>query len=321
MHGAAVTFARMVRESGKTYDLIIATDLMDVAVFRALLGAGQPPVVTYFHENQICYPISPDDTDLSAGRDLHYGFINYTTALASDRIFFNSDYHREAFLGALPGFLDRYPDHQNRETIDQIAAKAATLPLGLDLAAFDQFRPHEPMPAERPPLLLWNHRWEYDKDPEAFFELLYGLEDRSIEFEVVLLGERGRSEPAVLVEARQRLGERIVHNGPVTDFGEYASWLWRADILPVTSNQDFFGGSVVEALYCGCHPILPRRLAYPEHLDDPAAFYDSPGESLDKLARLIRSGEWREPYRGRETVRCYDWLNCCQAYDTAFLPA
>jgi len=52
----------------------------------------------------------------------------------------------------------------------------------------------------------------------------------------------------------------------VEDFAEYAKWLWRADILPVTSRQEFFGASVVQALYCNCCALLPDRLAYPEHL-------------------------------------------------------
>lgn len=322
MHGAALSFVRMLHEAGKAFDLILANDLMDVAVFRGLLGPElRVPVVTYFHENQISYPLSPNDTDLRRGRDLHYGFINYTTALASNRVLFNSDYHRESFLASLPAFLDRYPDQQNRETIDQIVAKAATLPLGVNLKAFDDHLSTNDLDPDRTPLLLWNHRREYDKCPEAFFELLFGLLDRSVEFEVVLLGERGAGEPAIFEEARHRLGSRILHDGAVEDFSTYARWLGRADILPVTSIQDFFGGSVVEAVYCGCHPVLPRRLAYPEHLEDPEVFYETPEEALDRLERLIRSGNWKQPYAGREAVRRYDWSNCCQAYDTALQPA
>ena len=37
---------------------------------------------------------------------------------------------------------------------------------------------------------------------------------------------------------------------------EYAKWLWKADIIPVTSNQEFFGASVMEAIYCNTWPIL-----------------------------------------------------------------
>ena len=60
--------------------------------------------------------------------------------------------------------------------------------------------------------------------------------------------------------------------GFVDSFEEYARLLHLADILPVTSQQDFFGGSVVEAIYCNCHPILPNRLAYTDHI--PSALHD-----------------------------------------------
>ena len=59
-----------------------------------------------------------------------------------------------------------------------------------------------------------------------------------------------------------------------------------ADILPVTSNQEFFGASVMEAIYCGTKPILPNSLAYPElippehHLD---VLYKNENELYEKV--------------------------------------
>jgi glycosyltransferase involved in cell wall biosynthesis len=319
MHGAAVTLAGRVLEADVPYDLIVAEDLMDVAVFTALLrqaGVGTP-VAMYFHENQISYPVSPRDTDVAQKRDLHYGFINYTSALASDTVFFNSVYHRNSFLGALPGFLDRYPDHGNKGTVGQIAAKANVLPLGLDLKELNRFQPaNDSTPGV--PLILWNHRWEYDKCPGIFLQLLLALQERGLAFEVALLGQRGGEEPPLLEEARSRLGTAIVQDGPVDDFATYAAWLWRADILPVTGIQDFFGGSVVEAIYAGCHPVLPRRLAYPEHVTDPGAFYATDEEAIDKVAALIESGAWRQAPAYATNVARYDWSAMIRSYDKAF---
>lgn len=36
-----------------------------------------------------------------------------------------------------------------------------------------------------------------------------------------------------------------------------ARWLWQSDVLLVTSQQEYFGVSVVEAMHCGCYPLLP----------------------------------------------------------------
>lgn len=318
MHGAAISFARQLTSSGNPYDLILANDMMDVAVFSALIRAAgiNTPVVAYFHENQIAYPLSPRDSDTSAGRDLHYGFINYTSALASKRVYFNSHYHRETFLDDLSGFLERFPDNAHPETVHEIAAKAQVLPLGMDLRALDALQP-EVRPVKQRPLLLWNHRWEHDKNPDEFLRLLLGLADHGIPFELALLGERGE-EPELLEVVRQRLGAAILQDGPVEGFSDYAQWLWRADILPVTSLHDFFGGSVVEAVYCGCHPLLPRRLAYPGHFPGEAVFYDSPADALDQLVRLIESRLWRDPCRLGPPLKRYDWQVLAPRYDEAF---
>ena len=68
MHGAAVTLASQVIESGNCYDLVIANDMMDVAVFKSLINSAglDVPITCYFHENQLSYPVSPRDTDISS---------------------------------------------------------------------------------------------------------------------------------------------------------------------------------------------------------------------------------------------------------------
>jgi glycosyltransferase involved in cell wall biosynthesis len=102
--------------------------------------------------------------------------------------------------------------------------------------------------------------------------------------------------PPIFEKAKSRLGHRIIHWGYADDFEEYARLLWKADILPVTSNQDFFGGSVVEAMYCGCFPMLPNRLAYSEHLleeQKQQCLYNE-GQFLNQLKLAIQNWEGRK---------------------------
>jgi glycosyltransferase involved in cell wall biosynthesis len=318
MHGGAVSLASRFLASPETPDLILATDMLDLATFLALTrqkSAGCRCAI-YFHENQLTYPWSPTDPDPHKQRDLHYAFINYTSALAADAVLFNSAYHRESFLSALPGFLKRFPDEVEPGTIARIAEKSCVLPLGVDLRALDRHRPAASTRNEAP-LILWNHRWEFDKCPEEFFQTLYLLAEQGLDFRLAVLGESFGRAPSVFGEARQRLSERVVQWGYLESFAQYAEWLWRADLLPVTSHQEFFGASVVQALYCGCTALLPDRLAYPEHVpaqSSSAVIYRQEESFAERLASLLR--QWpagREPLR--DFVSLYDWSALAPRYD------
>lgn len=320
MHGGAVTLAARFLESGNDPDLILGTDMLDLTTFLALTRSRSSRCrsALYFHENQLTYPWSPADPDPAAKRDLHYPFINYVSALAADAVLFNSSYHLNSFLGALPGFLTGFPDHADPLSVQRIAKKSRVLPLGLDLKQLDRHRPG-PAQGPVPPVLLWNHRWEFDKAPEVFFEALCQLADEGVEFRVAVLGESFGRAPAVFQKARERLGARVLQWGYVQEFADYASWLWRADILPVTSRQEFFGASVVQALYCGCIPLLPDRLAYPEHVPAHAregVLYREDDSLVDRLRGVIADrgrGESLHKSAGR-----YDWGELAPVYDRFF---
>lgn len=322
MHGGAVTLARQFLASGCEPDLLLASDMLDLTTFLALTRkkTARLPTALYCHENQLTYPWSPTDADPGQRRDAHYAFINFSSALAADAVLFNSRYHLESFNQQLPAFLKSFPDQNELESLPLLAAKSAVLPLGLDLQRLDLHRPEQPIAAGKPPLILWNHRWEYDKGPEEFFAALYLLQEEGLDFEVAILGESYRKAPPVFAEAQRRLGERIVQFGYAKDFADYARWLWRADILPVTSTHDFFGASVVQAIYCHCTPLLPRRLAYPEHLPESLQgrfLYDGFDDLLGRLRELLRNPS-RETGELPAHVARYDWGELAGRYDEIF---
>jgi glycosyltransferase involved in cell wall biosynthesis len=323
MHGGAITLANQFLAIDFEPDLIVATDMLDLTTFQALTRSktADIPVVAYFHENQLTYPWSPNDQDVTLKRDNHYSFINYTSALAADQLLFNSSYHRTAFIEALPAFLRQFPDGVDLEGVEQIEQKSQVLHLGLDLARFDPFKQRRS--DEKPPLILWNHRWEYDKNPEDFFRALEVISAEGHDFELAVLGESYKKLPPAFDRAKQSLDKHIVHWGFVDSFEAYATWLWEADILPVTSNQDFFGVSVVEAMYCDVAPILPNRLAFPEHLPSDAAerkhvYYTTFEELVQQIKGAVAHiSEIRRNQVSRHVKR-YDWQNMASAYDAIF---
>jgi glycosyltransferase involved in cell wall biosynthesis len=287
--------------------------MLDLPIYKSLLNERFHGISfgVYFHENQIVYPWSPNDEDVSLRRDRHYGFINYVSALVADKVFFNSEYHKQSFLVALAPFLSDFPDYPNLETVKVITAKSSVLHLGLDLQKLSTFKKQKNGNA---PIILWNHRWEYDKGPELFFNTLFKLKEEGISYKLIVTGKSYNNYPSIFDEARNRLKEEIIHWGYAESIDHYYELLNMATVLPVTSIQDFFGISVVESMYMGAIPILPNRLAYPEHITQEAFFYKNDEELHGKLSAVL-TGNFRSENIDLEKVFAYDWRNLIKTYD------
>jgi glycosyltransferase involved in cell wall biosynthesis len=237
------------------------------------------------------YPVSDQDLDRLKNYDNHYAFINYTSALVADWVVFNSRYHQRSFFERLHPFLGRFPDHQLGNSIGELQKKSSVIYPGFDA---QQIKQNELVTENSIPVILWNHRWEYDKDPETFFNALFSLAEEGLKFNLVVLGQSFRQIPPIFNEARGKLSAHILHWGYVKDRMEYDHWLWKSDIAISTSNQDFFGISVVESIFANCYPLLPDRLAFPEHIPDhlkPGHLYTSYDDLLSKLRAVLTS--WR----------------------------
>ncbi len=315
MHGAAASFAERLRHESPP-DVMLASEMLDLATFKGLMPdtwSGVPSVL-YFHENQLSYPWSENDTDSSTGRDLHYAWIHVTGCLAATEVWFNSAFHRDSFFARLEPWLSTLPSPSPVPFVGHIREKSHLMPLGLnpDLAG--------PLPTRAldTPVILWNHRWEYDKDPDAFFSALRTLSQVGIPFELVVLGRKYRRSPKVFAQAKTQLERHILHWGYADSRQVYLDWLQRSTILPVTSQHDFFGLSVLEAIASGAFPLLPDRLVYPEHVSDfPSCLYDPAATSLADQLRALLSDELPDISGLREQVLSLTWDHVAPHYDEA----
>jgi glycosyltransferase involved in cell wall biosynthesis len=200
---------------------------------------------------------------------------------------FNSQTHLAAFLTSLPELIRIMPDFRPKWVTRVIEEKSSVAYPGCHFSGAPSDRPGN---TGRPPLIIWNHRWEHDKNPEAFFLALEEMIRRAIAFRVALLGEEFAQMPEVFKQAAKILGERLVQYGRVPSRQDYYGWLDRGDIVVSTAVQENFGIAVVEAMWHGCLPLLPNRLSYPEIL--PPSFhddflYEDQHGLEDKLARLL----------------------------------
>lgn len=339
MHGGAITLARkFVQEwifSGTESDLnisepfispkvIIATDMLDLTTFLALTRRSIEPcrTILYMHENQLTYPL-PDDGETGpmrrqkGERDLHYAFINLASMVAADLILFNSKFHMTEWFDQAEPFLKHFPEYNELDLIPLLKAKCEVLPLGIDL-----FRLNQQISVQRPgnpPLIIWNHRWEYDKNPAQFFEVLIKIAAEGVAFRLAVCGENFSNQPAEFAEAHNILSKHIIHWG-YADPAHYRQLLWQADIIVSTAFHEFFGISVLEAIYCRTFPILPNRLSYPElilpelhHL----CFYENNLDLTNKLSALLNDPSplpqlW--PILSNHVAK-YDWSSMAPIYD------
>lgn len=318
MYGGAVTLAKMFLASDFQPDIILASDMLDLNTFLSLVRkklSHHVRIKVYFHENQLTYPWQEESEDKKQKRDIHYGFTNYTSALAADHLLFNSHYNMHSFYQALTDILKKMPDYKLTDTVSILKQKSDVLPIGMDYQAFSKVLPS--VYNSSVPLILWNHRWEFDKNPEEFFNALLQLKQEGYAFHLALLGESYKQTPKIFSHAMESLKDHIVVKGFV-DKPTYCSWLQAADILPVTSYHDFFGISVMEAVYCGCYPLLPKRLTYPDlyQIDKhPELFYDDYESLLKKLRTTLLNIDAIRKRSYRHLATSYDWKHLVSTYD------
>lgn len=265
VRGSALTLAESLKGlDGWRPDVVLISDMTDLPQFRffARPHIGDPPTVLYFHESQLTYP-PPAESE----PDLSYAVTNWLSAIAADRVLFNSEYHHEVFFEQLPRLLRNFPDLTHDHLIGEVAARSEVLPVGVDLSWIGRRE------ARRgPPRILWNHRWDQDKDPDAFIAAIEALVDDGAHFELALLGARPPNPPPALIRLRQIAADRIVYDGEAP-LDQYRSLVASSDVVVSTARQEFFGVSVVEAIATGCRPVLPHRLSYPSII--PAEHHDT----------------------------------------------
>jgi len=325
MRHGAITFARQLDDRiarGDRWDVVFCSDMLNLAEFAGLVDRRirDLPRVAYFHENQLTYPVR-----FESERDYQYVMTNLTTALAADRVWFNSAFHRDEFLSlsALEKFLRRMPDNHPLEAIGEIHAKSAIHPPGIYPFAPDRRR------RQGPARILWAGRWEHDKNPEDFFAAMKVLKEDGVDFRLSVIGEQFRDIPEVFPWAKGYFAAHIDRWGYQQGIEDYRAALMEADIVVSTANHEFFGISIVEAIAAGAYPVLPKRLAYPEIITNIEGaceddfFYDGTVEGLaGKLAalleKLVHGGQW-EPhtYCRAKAMTPYHWRHRADAMDAA----
>lgn len=327
LRGAALTLAEAIEAevaSGGRPDLVLVSDMVNVAALLGLArrSLGDVPVVLYLHENQLVYPAPPRRGSRANRRSTsdpeEAALVNWVSMAAADAVVVNSEHHRAVLREALPRLLARAPDHPHAERCEPLLDALSVLPVGVEVADLVAAARTTGTTTDGPPLVVWNQRWEHDKDPEAFFAALVPLADEGVAFSLALAGENVRVDPQEFDAARRRLDTRVVHVGhlPVP---EYRRLLLRGDVVVSTARHEYFGVALVEAIAAGAVPLLPRRLSYPEVVPEAyhgAVLYDD-DELRDRLRGVLvdLAGARARTAGLREAMARFDWSVVAPRYD------
>ena len=332
MHGGAATLARRFLADHQPPDVILATDMLDLTTFLALTRAvtADVPAILYMHENQLTYPLpaEPDAGPMrrqGGERDQHYAFVNFSSMLAADRVAFNSAFHRDAWFEALPRFLRHFPEHNELGSVDEVRSRSCVLPVGIETD--DLEADTEAPDSSAPPLIIWNQRWEYDKNPALLLRALREVADRGVGFRLAVCGQAFAKSPPGFDGIEEMFGDRLVHLG-FADNEHYRLLLRQASLTVSTADHEFFGVAVLEAMAAGAFAILPERLSYPELISGPEVGAKARERCLYRSYEgLVETVIWaledsqaaaRIGKQLARNARRFDWRRVAPAYDTPF---
>ncbi len=313
---SAFPLSRLLLSNPRTWDLVLTCSLVDVALLRGLCSAGPiPPIFLYFHENQWTYPASDGSVPGSGDPDFHLAFTNLTSLLTADAAAFNSRYHLDAFMEASEAFLGRMPDCAPLDSFYGARDRARVLYPGIT-------GPPSDTSAGSIPLILWNHRWEHDKNPDLFLQGLRRCRQEGLPFRLALLGERYRRIPPAMAAIRREFASEIVANGHLPR-REYQQILKEASLTVSTAYQENFGLAAAESVLAGAYPLFPSRLSYPELLPGThhaQTLYREDADFPPRLAGLVRDFLQGNPPDSEPLQRHferYTWEKMIESWDTA----
>ncbi|XP_054909020.1 glycosyltransferase-like domain-containing protein 1 isoform X1 [Poeciliopsis prolifica] len=298
-----------------SYRVLFSSSVLNLCELVALRpDLARLKKVLYFHENQLVYPVRKDQE-----RDFQYGYNQVLSCLVSDTVVFNSRFNMESFLSSIGSFMKKIPDHRPKDLDRLIRPKCVVLNYPVQFPDVSSLLPEHklrrlcrsaetnqqqtsrceedpssdprtvmiPVDQVKPLHIVWPHRWEHDKNPELFFNTLIKLKEKQLNFQLSVLGETFTDVPEIFSSSQQLLQSNILNWGFLPSKDQYLKVLCDADVVVSTSKHEFFGVAMLEAVHCGCFPLCPKTLVYPEIFPDQY-LYSTPEQLCKRLQELCR---------------------------------
>ncbi|XP_044834218.1 glycosyltransferase-like domain-containing protein 1 isoform X3 [Mauremys mutica] len=298
---AALYFMQTV-PANANYRILFASSVLNLTELIALRpDLGKLKKVLYFHENQLAYPVQKYQE-----RDFQYGYNQILSCLVADIVVFNSAFNMESFLTSIGKFLKLIPDHRPKDLEKIIRPKCQVLHFPIRFPDVSRFMPeHKLAHLEKITGVRGNG------DTYLFRCLPFQQKYRATKS---LMKNSSSSPESGLCEAQSGLcttqGERLQY--PLTSLEKLnkseASESTNQEVpcqedkqhvtfnpCNLLSGTDYQQRPLhivwphrwIEAVYCGCYPLCPNALVYPEIF--PAEYlYSTPEQLFKRLQNFCK---------------------------------
>ncbi|XP_060785234.1 glycosyltransferase-like domain-containing protein 1 isoform X6 [Neoarius graeffei] len=262
---AALHFMQAI-PSSQSYRILFTSSVLNLAELAALrpdLSALKK--ILYFHENQLIYPVRK-----SQDRDFQYGYNQILSCLVADAVLFNSAFNMDSFLSSISSFLKTMPDHRPKGLEQLIRPKCRVLYFPIRFPDVTRFLPeHKLLLRQAQP-----QRNISSQDSRKYPETAAASSTTS------------RTEKEQRSESdAEELEHRLV--------SKWSSDPERGMPRPL---HIVWPHRWLEAVHCGCYPLCPKALVYPEIF--PGSYLYSTPEQLFKRLQ----GFCKHPHLARQHV-------------------
>ncbi|XP_073401677.1 tRNA-queuosine alpha-mannosyltransferase isoform X3 [Dendrobates tinctorius] len=286
---AALHFMQAVPPSD-SYRVLFTSSVLNLSELVALRpDLGKLRKVLYFHENQLVYPVRKNQD-----RDFQYGYNQILSCLVADIVVFNSTFNMESFLTSISKFLKLIPDHRPKNLEQIIRPKCRVVHFPIRFPDVSRFLPeHKKISME---CLVHHKKVDIHSQNEnaKVAATGFGQVDEQLtqpwkeSITLVIPMEKSHSK-----DDGQVISEPSISNFS-TESPRPLHIVWPHRWL--------------EAVHCGCYPLCPKALVYPEIF--PAEYlYSTPEQLLKKLQKFCKRPDIVRRHRFQGETAPYSWAS------------